>query len=191
MIVYYADGLSGGRAESHRLLERSISEYTGDALKAEELAASIKTTEGGKPYIEGFRHFSISHTGSIWAVLIDGRECGLDIQLAKKCDICAIARRVYHPEETAMVEGLAADSQSAAQDAFFRVWTRREALVKALGLSVFDAVLPKVTGDSVVIDGREFGLSDIRFPGMPQLYAAACVEGCEASELKDIRFIKL
>ena len=86
MIIYYTDGFESSREESHRLLEKALAAYTGDEKKAKKLIGSLKKGEHGKPYIEGFCCFSISHTGSIWAVLIADRECGLDIQLGRNCD---------------------------------------------------------------------------------------------------------
>ena len=54
MIIYYTENFMGGRAESRRLLRKSIAEYTGDAKKAEELVSGLQTGENSKPYIEGF-----------------------------------------------------------------------------------------------------------------------------------------
>lgn len=182
MIIYYCDGFAGGRKESRRLLKKAITEYTGDAQRAEHLAGELRTGERGKPYIEGFDHFSVSHTGSIWAVLIDARECGLDIQLGKECDINAIARRIYAPEDADRVALTAADDPAAASDEFFRLWTRREALAKAMGGSVYDTDMPPVADDSVTINGKTYSLADVAFPetcrpGEAGLYASVCAEG--------------
>ena len=178
MIIYYTDGFEGGREESHRLLERSIAEYTGDAAKAKELAGALKTLASGKPYIEGFRHFSISHTGSFWAVLIEDCECGLDIQLAKNCDVMAIARRIFDREDVEVIgRFVQAGQDAAAEEKFFQLWTRREALTKALGGSVFDEALPAVSsGHAIITDGRKFSLMDLRLPEIPELFASICIE---------------
>jgi 4'-phosphopantetheinyl transferase len=44
--------------------------------------------------------------------------------------LLALARRFYHPAETAYIAGLADDQQ---RQAFFRLWTLKEAFFKALG----------------------------------------------------------
>ena len=120
--------------------------------------------------MEDFEHFSVSHTGGFWAVLIDRRECGLDIQLGRRCDIVAISRRLYAPADADRIADLAktgaakelADREAA--DEFFRLWTRREALAKALGGSVYESGLPSVAKDSVLIDGSRLVIADIAFP---------------------------
>ena len=103
MIIYYTDKFTGSREESHRLLEKALSVHTGDEEQAHRLTGALKRGEHGKPYIDGFSCFSISHTGNIWAVLIADRECGLDIQLGRKCDMSAIAKRWFAPEDAARI----------------------------------------------------------------------------------------
>lgn len=181
MIIYYTGNFRGGREESRRLLRKSIAEYTGDAKRAGELISGLRTGENGKPYIEGFDCFSVSHTGGIWAVLIDIRECGLDIQLSKKCDVSAISRRIYAGEDAEIIAMLHGEDPEKAKDAFFRLWARREALAKAMGGTVYDTSLPSVRDDVLSVNGRQYRISDIPFPETgadegKKLYAAVCAE---------------
>ena len=164
--IYYTDNYRGGREESRSLLEAAFAAYTGSKEQAKKLTGALKKGEHGKPYIEGFSCFSVSHTGSIWAVLIADRECGLDIQLGKKCDHSAVAERWFAPEDSASIR---------SSDDFFRIWTRREALVKALGGTVYDPDLPAVSDDDLSVDGKNFIINDISIPEIPHLYAAMCV----------------
>ena len=152
-----------------------------------QLVNALRTGENGKPYIEGFDFFSVSHTGRIWAVLIDERECGLDIQLAKNCDISSISRRIYAAEDAGRVAALSETDGAKARDEFFRLWTRREALAKAMGGSVYDSYLPEVSSGCVTIDGETYGISGICFPDNEELYAAICVKG-EAPDLSGLSF---
>lgn len=191
MIIYYTDRFTGGREESHRLLEKALAVFTGDPAKAAELTGAMKKGEHGKPYMEGFSCFSISHTENVWAVLICGRECGLDIQFGKKCDTAAISRRIFAPEDAAMVCG---GDPSDEAERFFRIWTRREALAKALGGTVYDTSLPPVSADTVTADGRTFSIAETAFPavdGPPaaKLYASVCAEGGSAADAGEIEFI--
>ena len=188
MIIYFTYKFAGSRDESHRLLERALEVHTGDEKKAKMLIGALKNGEHGKPFIEGFSCFSISHTGSIWAVLIADSECGLDIQLGRKCDKKAIADRWFAPEDAAkLAETYPADSKIAT-DAFFRIWTRREALTKALGGTVYDPDLPAVSGEHVVINGKRYIIRDIKIPQMPEVYSAVCIYNTDIiSELKFIR----
>jgi phosphopantetheinyl transferase len=168
VIIYFTDKFAGGRNESRSLLKRAIAVHTGDDGQAETLIGALKKGEHGKPYIEGFSCFSISHTGSIWAVLIADPQyenSGLDIQLSRKCNYMAIAERWFAPEDRASI---------SSADEFFRIWTRREALVKALGVTVYDADLKAVSGNHLTVDGKEYTISDISIPEVPGLYAAIC-----------------
>ena len=168
MIIYYTDKYAGGREESHRLLGEAIAVHTGDKAQAEKLTAALKKGENGKPYIEGFSCFSISHTGNIWAVLVADRECGLDVQYEKNCNIRSISERFFNPLDVAGI----ADS-----DDFFRIWARREALAKAIGGTVYDTDMPPASCENASINGKQYTISDIIIPGMPELYAAVCLEG--------------
>ena len=203
MIIYYNTEFSGGRPESRRLLEKAFARQLGDPALAGDLIKRIKTGKEGKPYIDGFSFFSVSHTGSIWAVLIDERECGLDIQLGRDCNMQAIADRVYAAEDREIL-GQAMQQDGQAEDVFFRIWTRREALAKALGESAIKSYLPPVLGDGVILCGesgeyrvgvrRAWTISDIPaeeiiFAGSDRpdkkLYAAVCIESIDADEEAD------
>ena len=179
MIIYFTDKFAGGRNESRSLLKRAIAVHTGDDGQAETLIGGLKKGEHGKPYIEGFSCFSVSHTGGIWAVLVADCECGLDIQQSRNCDTGAIARRWFAPEDAEKI---------TSDDMFFRVWTRREALAKALGSTVYDTDLPEVLTGEAVISGRRYIINDIRLPEMPEIYASLCIhESAAASELSFVR----
>ena len=189
MIIYYTENFMGGRAESRRLLRKSIAEYTGDAKRAEELVSGLQTVENGKPYIEGFDCFSVSHTGGIWAVLIDIRECGLDIQLGRKSDAVAISRRIYAGEDADKIAALHDEDPEKAADMFFRLWARREALTKALGGTVYDTGLPSVMADELSVNCASYRISDVSFPDTgledgKKLYAAICSETGKESQEK-------
>ena len=196
MIIYYTDNFRGGRGESRRLLRKSIAEYTGDAKRAEDLVSGLQTGENGKPYIEGFDRFSVSHTGGIWAVLIDIRECGLDIQLGRKSDAPAISRRIYAKEDAEKIASLHDEDPEKAVDEFFRLWARREALTKAMGGTVYDTALPSVQADEFPVNGISYRLSDICFPYAgaddgKKLYAAVCVEDSEETQELQPVYIRL
>ncbi len=73
-------------------------------------------------------HFSLSHSGA-WAVCaVGGAPLGVDVELPR-CTM-AVARRQFHPQEVAALEGL---ETQARKDALCRLWTGKEAYVKALG----------------------------------------------------------
>ena len=179
MSMYWASHFSGGKEESHSLLAEAISEYTGDVERAGALMEGMYAGKNGKPYIDGFDFFSISHTENVWAVVFCERECGLDIQLPRKCRALSIAEKFFHPDDAAAVAYAAAEDPQKGNDMFFRLWARREALVKAAGGSVGNRDLPPVTGDRAVYRGVTYSIHDVDMPGMPEIYAAVCAEGDE------------
>lgn len=191
MKIYYTDTYNGKNGESHELLKQAIALHTGDAEKAGAMLGCMEKGPMGKPYIDGFSFFSISHSGNVWAVLIADAECGLDVQFSKSCKIKSMAERAFDPADAAAVVSADEDSNEATE-LFFRIWTRREALAKAMGGSAFDSSLPSVAGDTVTVKGKIYTIRDTGFPetsGFPEasehpndterpgLFAAVCLEG--------------
>ena len=186
MVIFYTDRYGGNIGESHSLLQTALeaylrlmrkSEQAGCSEEAASLAASVETTGNfGKPVIPGFAPFSISHSGNTWAVLIDreAESCGLDIQYPRKVEASALAGRFFAPEEQALLSSISGDTEQNA--AFFRIWTRREALVKAAGTSVAGTDIPPVTEEEAHYEGRHYHLADINMP-IEGLHAAVCTTG--------------
>ena len=187
MKIYYLTDFSGERTESRRLLAEAVSEYTGDSRRAAELTAGLRTGKNGKPYIDGFDFFSVSHSENVWAVLFCESECGLDIQFPRNCRAVAIAERNYHPDDAAAVSAASGEDPQKGLDLFFRLWARREALVKAAGGSVADRGMPSVMHDSASHDGASYSISDICIPGMPEIFAAVCIRGDEVPAAEILR----
>lgn len=188
MTIYYTHRYKELKCGSHELLEIAISDYTGDAARAAELIAEMRrdNTHGyeGKPYIDGFDKFSISHSDGSWAVLIGRRECGLDIQYERSCDFIGISRRFFNPEDAAVIEGAYRTGQRSPDDIrcdFFEIWTKREALIKAAGLSVADDNCPPVAlHRGAEYNGADYFVSNVSFPGPGRrMHAAICLDASE------------
>ena len=203
MIIYYTHDYNKKRkGESHRLLEQAVAGYlvstrqdslTGQKAheEASRLVSSIRMTgEYGKPYIPGFAPFSISHSENTWAVLIAADAegagqvrnystgtCGLDVQYSRKADEESVAKRFFAPEDAEYIAGLPASERT---DAFFRLWARREAIVKAEGSSAADSEVPSVRDDTAEYRGVLYRLKDIGIPDC-SAYAAICLPACVGS----------
>jgi len=189
VIIYYTDKYENGRDESHGWLRKAVAVHTGDEELAKTLTGALKKGEHGKPYIEGFSCFSISHTGNFWAVLIAERECGLDIQLGRRGNFRAVAERWFAPGDAARITEAAQHDGDSAPDEFFRIWARREALTKAVGSTVYDPALPDVQYGHAKAEGKDYTITDIRLPDNDQLYAAVCVEGTETESVPEYRYL--
>lgn len=86
--------------------------------------------EHGKPYIKGGQHFSISHCKEGIAVAVDEQPIGIDIEGIRHADD-ELIKRVLNEEERRMVE-----RERDRDRAFTRLWTQKEAMVKAQGVGI-------------------------------------------------------
>jgi 4'-phosphopantetheinyl transferase len=99
-------------------------------------ASRIRFAEGahGKPeLLEKPRYgFNVSHSGGLAMYAVsDLGEIGIDIEQHREMDdVEGIAKRFFAPEEVWALEQLSAEERRAA---FFRCWSRKEAVVKAIG----------------------------------------------------------
>jgi 4'-phosphopantetheinyl transferase len=115
---------------AHGVLRQIMARHIGQP------AAVIRFRRGanGKPELAapGDMRFNIAHSGSI-AVFAFARdiELGIDVERIRPIeDWQAVARLCFHPDEYSELAALPVDTR---QRAFFRAWTRKEALVKGLG----------------------------------------------------------
>ena len=89
--------------------------------------------EHGKPYIENAPYFSISHCKQGIAVAIDDQPIGIDIEAIRHADPELIARTM-NEEEQSRIENRESRIESAR--AFTRLWTQKEAVLKAQGIGI-------------------------------------------------------
>jgi 4'-phosphopantetheinyl transferase len=108
--------------------------FAGRYLNAEAAMLIIDEEEFGKPFLRGRAiEFNASHSGDLVAVAFSrDTAVGLDVERRRQLtDALALARRYFSAEEIAIVER-AADMG----DAFFAIWTAKEAIVKASGKGI-------------------------------------------------------
>ena len=115
-----------GRARLRSLL--------GEHLGRDPRALAFAQNAFGKPRLTDHPsvHFSLSHSGDRAMLAVsDQREIGIDIERVRPLDHLDLARRYFHPNEVAAIEGVKAPDEQLL--AFFRIWTLKEAVVKAIG----------------------------------------------------------
>lgn len=87
----------------------------------------------GKPVLaSGHAHFNLSHSGD-WLALALCREApvGIDLEFGQRQrQVLVLARRFFAPVESNWLAGLEEREQAAG---FFRLWARKEAVLKAHG----------------------------------------------------------
>lgn len=110
----------------------SLRAILGSLLQQRPEDLTFRYGPQGKPWLESGPSFNLSHTGErvLIAVTREGR-LGVDIEEVKPVrDLEALAERNFSPDETARVSSTSATNRP---ELFFRIWTRKEAFLKALG----------------------------------------------------------
>lgn len=121
---------------SRMLLRRVLAACTG--LVADTL--SLVVGAQGKPALAAAGdgaatpcHFNLSHSGGWWLLATAAAPVGVDLEMAgREVDAVRVAARVFTPGERAALQ-LAAGDDAAVRAVFLDCWTRKEALLKALG----------------------------------------------------------
>lgn len=116
---------------------------------ADALAGRLGRNAFGKPYIDGFGPFSLSHAGDYAVMATADRAVGVDIERLRPVDPFVLAARFFHLQEEAYLR-TCADPQSD----FFTIWTLKESYLKAEGCGFSRsprtfAVLPDQQGGAV------------------------------------------
>lgn len=88
----------------------------------------IKLNEYGKPYINGEKSFSISHSGNYVILAVSGKEVGCDIEFGKDLNYERVGKVVFHENELKKLSAV-----EDKKDYFFKLWTAKEAFIKCLG----------------------------------------------------------
>lgn len=114
---------------AHALKRRMLCEAAGGAPGDWEFA----TEPGGKPIVAGGGgpHFSLSHADGLVACAISHEvSLGIDIEPAGRRAPLGVAQAFFSSEERAWLFGLPCAER---QLGFFRLWTLKEAFIKATG----------------------------------------------------------
>lgn len=119
-----ADSFILGRGLLRRIL--------ADCLGADPAELQFTRNRQGKPFLkDGGLEFNVSHSRHRMLIAVTaGRAVGVDIEFRRDgLNMEAIARRWFSPEEQAFFAG--------RTSAFFEIWAKKEAYVKALGAGIY------------------------------------------------------
>jgi 4'-phosphopantetheinyl transferase len=134
----------------------SVRQILSDYLKAGAATLTFARNRSGKPYLvpqanDPKLQFNVSHSSDccMLAVRLD-RPIGIDAEKVRDLPRAFdIAQTYFAPAETRALNGLQGTAQ---RDAFFALWTHKEATVKALGIN-FAANLARVEFDLDQVGG--------------------------------------
>jgi 4'-phosphopantetheinyl transferase len=117
-----------------KLLSKLIVKKYHEFLNERFSWSNWQKSAGGKPFYSGGKKFNISHSGSFVTVAFSDKEIGLDIEKCADFDISAVFEYLHVQEKKFIV-----DSNNSC-DAFFTVWTRKEAYLKAKGIGIVEGL---------------------------------------------------
>jgi len=125
--------------DQHRFLigRALLREVLGAHLKQPPASLVFRAGPAGKPFIvtppgTAPLHFNLSHSGNLVLVAFSAtHEVGIDVErLDPSTDCAAVAERIFPPDDYRAWSSLPPAGQLPA---FFQLWTRHEARLKALG----------------------------------------------------------
>ncbi|WDE15571.1 4'-phosphopantetheinyl transferase superfamily protein [Acinetobacter schindleri] len=134
--------ISGGLTRQAYLQQRKQhiiqlrNQYLSSALNCSISDHDLARAEHGKPYLKDHLHvaFNHSHSQNFYALAMSQtvKEIGVDVEeLSRKVRFDALAQHAFHPEEYASWQQLDCDPEY-----WFKVWTTKEAVLKAHGMGI-------------------------------------------------------
>ena len=119
---------SNAYAHSHAMMRRVLSRYVGIAPH------DLRFTQGpyGKRSLRDSEiRFNLSHSSNLVVVAVASCEVGVDVEYMRDdVDFLEIAKSFFSPREYALV----ARAGAAIRQTFYRIWTCKEAYMKARGM---------------------------------------------------------
>jgi 4'-phosphopantetheinyl transferase len=127
-------------AERYVVTRSLVRAVLGEHLGMPPRSIEVSRTDAGKPVITHGLHFNVSHSGDlILMALSDERAVGVDIERKREVQrVDALLRRWLSAAERAEYASLHHRGASASE-AFLRLWSLKEARLKALGVGISGA----------------------------------------------------
>lgn len=150
-LASYRSRESAERYVVTRALVRSV---LGERLGASPASIVISHNERGKPLLNESLHFNVSHSGDL-ILLAVSEHCPVGVDVERRRDVervGALVKRWLSESEREQV-GRIAGSGLTVSEAFLRVWSLKEARLKALGVGIAGAAhAPLDQVDAVPLD---------------------------------------
>ena len=129
-------------------------------------------------------HYNISHSKGIAACIVSDRRCGIDCEAVREYRP-NVMRRAFSEAERRSVEEA---PENMRDELFFRLWTLKEAYVKALGIGIsypLDTVEFSFEGDRIITNVKDCRFRQYLVGG--GRYAVSVCELSDASESRGSR----
>jgi 4'-phosphopantetheinyl transferase len=131
----------------------------------------IEKNEYGKPFLKDNPfYFNLSKSKEFFCILFSNMECGVDIEVIRDVSsMKVVAELHFHPAEKMYCE------TKEFNESFLTVWTRKEALLKAVGTGLAND-LSKINTlvDSIKLNDLNFQINTEKYN---QFIISACFQG--------------
>ena len=137
--------------------------------------------EHGKPFFKNCPiKFSLSHSGKYAVCVVSDTECGIDAEkYADTKNVLKIAERYFATDEYEYIK-----SSGDTKTAFFKLWTRKESLLKAIGTGISGGLKTyTVLNDEIAIGDTKFRFLEIGG------YEDIAITVCARENTADITFV--
>jgi 4'-phosphopantetheinyl transferase len=113
----------------------------------------VSRTDSGKPVVTGGVHFNVSHSGDLILMAISGDcDVGVDVERRREIErVGQLTQRWLTAEERNEVDRLVASGLNESS-AFLRIWTLKEARLKAIGIGISGAAMSLADMEAVPLD---------------------------------------
>lgn len=140
-------------SHAHNLLRECLKAYN---INYNEKTAVLRGKHG-KPYLADYPdiHFNLSHSAGIAACIVSGEPCGIDCERVGEYRP-GVVKRAFSDSEKAMLE---AAGEMERDILFFRLWTLKEAFVKAIGVGVsypMDTAVFRFDGGDIICSEKGY-----------------------------------
>ena len=129
-------------------------------------------------------HYNLSHAAGIAACIVSDRRCGIDCEAVREYRPNVMRRAFSDAERRSMEEA----PENMRDELFFRLWTLKEAYVKALGIGIsypLDTVEFSFEGDRIITNVKDCRFRQYLVGG--GRYAVSVCELSDASESRGSR----
>ncbi len=126
------EGMVAHRRAEYVAARAGVKRVLAELLAVEAATIDLRISPNGKPQLKGAElHFNLSHSGGQVALAVGTVELGIDVEAAWSHVVSAgLAAHVMTDLERATFANVDAHLR---QEAFLRLWTRKEAVLKATG----------------------------------------------------------
>jgi len=176
----------------HALLRIELSKH----LNTKARSIEIRESGNGKPFIPGKDlPFSLSRTKNLFAFVVghSNQFLGVDIeQIKPEIDFINISRNYYGANEQKLI--LSFNNIADQKRTFFEIWTRKEALLKALGIGIITELSKaQVLEGKNIVEIKEVHINDHLFKITTTLRKEALISIASSidfvPEFKNLSFI--